>query len=180
MVAAMIRLRPSFIAAPAPLGPRWSCAFDIACQDRAGALEGRLLAADHHRQLRRLGDAGVEPETGASIISHPALGAERRQLARGNGPIVLISTSTRPGAAPARIPSGPSSSARTASASATIVTTTSAPAASSAGVAATLAPSASSGSALLGAVKDAQREAGGAARCAPSAAPMRPDPAKPT
>jgi hypothetical protein len=140
-------LATSFAALAAPSGPTWTTEPSTVSSGR------HCSTSDPEPPTKRVNvpdSASAKlPSTGASSSPTPAgrVEASRRTAA---GPTVDIWTTVVVPVAPAAMPVGPSVTARSASGSETIVTTTSARRAASAGLAAETAPSAVSDSAFAG------------------------------
>ena len=167
-----------------PSGPRWKIVFASASSAGPRPLEVGLVAADHQRQLARLGQRDRCPITGASRSPTPAARAAgssaRSAVGRDGAEVDEHRAAARPGEEPvgAAVDLAP-----TASSSASIVIVTSAAAATSAGVAATAraelgrqrsAPVAASG------CRATSVEPGRAPARVPSREPIRPVPTTPT
>ncbi len=86
----------------------------------------------------------IEPETGASTMSAPAARVFSASSRLTAGATVDMSTQTPPGARPARMPSGPSATARTAATFVTMEKTTSPAAAAARGLGSRIRPSSTS------------------------------------
>src|SRR5690349_14774618 len=178
LVAAMMMFTASFIAAPEPDGPRYSCRW------LSSASTGRTrsnAAGEPPASAVSVPAAAsaVLPETGTSRKLAPWRAASAASSRAARGPIVLMSMTTAPSRQPASTPPSPASTDCTAAASASMVITTSQAAASPAGDSASVAPAAASGAALAAVRFHTVSGAPLAARRSAIGRPMCPRPMKP-
>ena len=124
LITAMMAFTASFIAAPVPAAPRWNLLIESAA--RTGSARSIAPGSPPIISVNSpFSASAVLPDTGASIQCAPRSPVAVANSMAAVGPIVLRSTRIEPSPRPASTPSFPCRIAPSASASATIVMTTS-------------------------------------------------------
>src|SRR4051794_6132782 len=179
-LAAATALLMSLTPWPWPTGPHGTTSSPIA--SNSGRARSSCAASPPTMIVSVPSSAlGEDPDTGASRKATPRVPSSSPIDRASAGAIVLMSTQSVPGPAPATAPSRPRSSSRTCGPSTTIVITAPAPRAASAGVAATSPPWAcAQPSAVLRVRFHTTRSNPARARFAAIREPMIPSPRKAT